>query len=145
RTLRELSRYCYRVAGVVGLMMCNVMGVKDEAALDNAVHLGMAMQLTNICRDVAEDWERGRLYLPADLLADCGAPDLARELGGAFPERAVAPVARVLRVLLTHADRLYRSGDRGLAALPWRSALAVRTARRVYAAIGERVAAQHFD
>ena len=67
-TMDELLLYCYRVAGTVGLMMCHVMGVADPRALRHAAHLGMAMQLTNICRDVMEDWERRHLYLPDELL-----------------------------------------------------------------------------
>ncbi|MEM9492480.1 MAG: phytoene/squalene synthase family protein [Myxococcota bacterium] len=140
-----LLTYCYRVAGTVGLMMCHVMGVSDDDALDNAVHLGVAMQITNICRDVLEDWERGRLYIPADLLAECGARDLHERLGEPFPRWARAPVARAVRRLLAEADRYYVSGDRGLAALPWRCALAVRTARLVYSAIGDRIARANHD
>ncbi len=69
-TLSDLLRYCYRVAGTVGLMMCHVLGVKDDRALIHAAHLGMAMQLTNVCRDVIEDWERGQAV---------SAPGAARE------------------------------------------------------------------
>lgn len=145
RSGADLRLYCYRVAGVVGLMMCHVLGVRDDRALDNAVHLGVAMQLTNICRDVMEDWERGRLYLPDDLLTDCGAGALRHHLGRPFPERERAAVGRAVRILLAHAERHYASGDQGLAALPWRSALAVRTARLVYAAIGGRIAAADHD
>lgn len=144
-TLDDLLAYCFRAAGTVGLMMCHVMGVRDEAALERAADLGIAMQLTNICRDVPEDWRMGRLYLPADLLADEGACRLADELGGPFPERARAPVARVIRRLLAVADRYYRSGDVGMAALSPRCALAVRTARLVYSAIGDRLADQGHD
>ena len=72
RTFDDLFAYCYRVAGVVGLIMCHVMGVRDDRALVPAVHLGIGMQLTNVCRDVAEDWDRGRLYLPDELLARHG-------------------------------------------------------------------------
>ena len=87
-SLAELGVYCYRVAGTVGLMMCHVLGLRHDRALPRAVHLGIAMQLTNICRDVAEDWQLGRLYLPADMLAEEGAPDLAGSLGGPFPPAA---------------------------------------------------------
>ena len=73
RTFDDLFAYCYRVAGVVGLIMCHVMGVRDDRALVPAVHLGIGMQLTNVCRDVAEDWDRGRLYLPEELLARHGS------------------------------------------------------------------------
>lgn len=144
-SFEELVLYCYRVAGVVGLMMGHVMGVADPAALRNAAHLGMAMQLTNIARDVHEDWQRGRLYLPDSLLARNGASGLAAELGGAFPETARVPVAATLRELLERADGLYRSGDDGLRALAPRSALAVRAARLVYSAIGEQVRRQGCD
>lgn len=135
----ELRLYAWRVAGVVGLMMSHVFGVKDEAALVHAAHLGIAMQLTNICRDVAEDWERGRLYLPDELLARHGAAGLVGDLGGPLPTRARAPIANTVRELLAIADRYYRSGDRGVPSLPWRAAGAVMAARRVYAAIGQRL------
>lgn len=138
-TKDQLLQYCYCVAGSVGLMMCHVMGIKDEAALRNAAHLGMAMQLTNICRDVEEDWGRGRLYIPESLLARCGVSNLAGELGGPFPEHARQPVALAIGRLLDDAERYYVSGDEGLAALSWRCALAIRTARTVYSAIGSRI------
>lgn len=124
-TLDELLVYCWRVAGVVGLMMSHVFGVADDAALVHAAHLGIAMQLTNICRDVAEDAARGRRYVPDELLAN-GMPAAVREL-------------------LAVAERYYRSGDRGIPALPWRAALAVATARRVYSAIGDRIARTGYD
>jgi len=145
RTLEQLLHYCYRVAGTVGLMMCHVLGLRDDRALVPAVHLGLAMQLTNICRDVHEDWLLGRLYLPADLLDAAGAVDLAARLGRPFPAAARAPAAAVVELLLTHADRYYRSADHGMAALPWRASLAVRTARLVYAAIGARLAERGYD
>lgn len=139
-TLDDLIGYAWRVAGVVGLMLSHVFGVRDDAALVHAAHLGIAMQLTNVCRDVDEDWARGRLYLPDDLLASHGAAGLAGELGGALPASAGAAIARTRAALLALADRYYRSADRGLAALPWRAAVAVGAARRVYAAIGGRIA-----
>lgn len=138
-TMDDLQLYCYRVAGVVGLMMCHVMGLSDEGAVRHAAHLGMAMQLTNICRDVLEDWQRDRLYIPEELLAARGAPRLADRLGETFPEEARGPVAAATGDLLDEADRYYASGDRGLHALSPRCAFSIRTARMVYSAIGERV------
>ncbi|UCH84409.1 MAG: phytoene/squalene synthase family protein [Candidatus Latescibacterota bacterium] len=138
-SMELLLRYCYCVAGTVGLMMCHVMGVTNEDATRNAVHMGMAMQLTNICRDVLEDWELGRLYIPDPLLEKFGCHDLASRLGSPFPETAVASVAQAIDYLLREADRYYASGDTGLRSLSWRCALSVGTARRVYAAIGARV------
>lgn len=144
-TMADLRLYCWRVAGVVGLMMTHVFGVRDDRALVHAAHLGIAMQLTNICRDVAEDWQRGRLYVPDDVLARHGAGGLAGELGRELPASARAPLASCLRELLGVADRYYASGDRGLSALPWRAALAVKAASNVYRAIGGRIAATGYD
>lgn len=144
-TVEQLITYAYRVAGVVGLMMTHVLGVDDEAAVVPAAHLGIAMQLTNICRDVAEDWQRGRLYIPDDVLGRHGGRGLARELGGALPAAARPALAGGVRDLLALADRYYRSADRGLIALPWRAALAIRSAREVYAAIGGRIARADHD
>lgn len=144
-SLAELGLYCYRVAGTVGLMMCHVLGLRHDRALPRAVHLGIAMQLTNICRDVGEDWELGRLYLPADMLAQEGAGELANALGGRFPPSARGPVARVVRRLLAEAECFYASADRGMFDLPPRAAFAIRIARLVYAAIGTELAAQGHD
>src|SRR5512144_2881560 len=69
-TLKELLLYCYRVAGTVGLMMTHVMGVRDERALRHAADLGIAMQLTNIARDIIEDAEMGRVYIPLAWLCE---------------------------------------------------------------------------
>lgn len=138
-TLDDLLLYCYRVAGTVGLMMSHVMGVRDDAALRHAAHLGIAMQLTNICRDVVEDWDRGRLYVPRDVRARHGVASLEPAPDLMFPRAAVAPMSGAVRELLAVADRFYASGDRGLGALPWRSAVAVRAARLIYAAIGDRI------
>jgi phytoene synthase len=144
-TMEELLLYCYRVAGCVGLMMSHVMGVRNERALRHAVHMGMAMQLTNVCRDVEEDWERGRLYLPDELLQRHGAPGLARDLGRPFPDAARVPVARATADLLDEADRYYASGDHGLPALTWRCAMAIRAARLVYSSIGREIRRAHCD
>lgn len=139
-TLPDLQRYCWCVAGSVGGMMCHVLGVRREQAVVRGVHLGMAMQLTNICRDVAEDWGRGRLYVPAELLPDWQPPP-----SWPPPPPTLRLLARAVERLLEEANGFYRSGDAGLADLPFRSRLAVATARRVYAGIGERLLRQGAD
>lgn len=139
QTLDDLRLYCHRVAGVVGWLMVAVLGVNARTALRPAAHLGIAMQLTNICRDVAEDWRNARLYLPNDLLTHHGAKDLHLQLGGAIPGSAVNAIAATVRELLQLADRHYRTGAEGLSALSLRASFAVRTAGLVYAAIGERI------
>jgi phytoene synthase len=133
---RDLLRHCYRVAGTLALMMCHATGVRDERALLHAAHLGIAMQLTAICRDVQSDWERGRLYLPADLLAAHGAGWLVDARDGPFPAAAAAAAARAIAALLDEADLYYASADAGIALLAPRCTLAIRTARLLHAEIG---------
>ena len=136
-TADELGLYAYRVAGTVGLMMSHVMGVSDERALRNAADLGMAMQFTNIARDVVEDCERKRVYLPLQWLDEAG---VAVDQVGSLRNRE--KVAFVVGKLLDHAETYYASGISGLRFLPWRCALAVATAACVYRAIGRKVRAR---
>lgn len=139
----DLLIYCWRVAGTVGLMMCHVMGMTEERAVAHAAHLGIAMQLTNICRDVREDWQRGRVYVPAELLSpELGKWTKEHALAAQrppLPETARGELAGAARRLLALADRYYESADRGMDFLEPRSALAVRTARLVYSEIGRRI------
>jgi phytoene synthase len=141
----KLLSYCFRVAGTVGLMMSHVMGVRHPTALTHAAHLGMAMQLTNICRDVHEDWQRGRLYLPDDWLAAAGGATLRARLGGDLPVEARGAVASVIRELLHRANGLYASGDCGIPLLSFRCAWAVRTASLVYSDIDRVILARDAD
>ncbi|HYO95371.1 MAG TPA: phytoene/squalene synthase family protein [Polyangiaceae bacterium] len=143
--LDDLLLYCHRVAGVVGLMMCHVLGIERDSALQKAAHLGIAMQLTNICRDVAEDWQLGRLYIPRSLLPQTSVDALQPRAGTPLPQAAQAPLALAVARLLRLAEQFYASADTGLAALPWRARLAIRAARHVYASIGHRIAARSYD
>ncbi len=137
-----LLRYAYRVASTVGLMMCAVLRVRAREALPHAVDLGIAMQLTNICRDVAEDAERGRVYLPADRLRAAGVePEDVVRGAAASREGVGVVVAQVLEL----ADRYYRSADDGMRDLPWRVRPAILVASRVYRAIGLRLRARGCD
>jgi phytoene synthase len=130
-TLKELLLYCYRVAGTVGLMMSHVMGLRDEQALKHAADLGIAMQLTNIARDITEDAAMGRIYLPLQWLREAGIPP--EDIGGVVQREKLATLtARLLR----EAESYYRSGDAGLWHLSFRSACAVAAARHVYSEIG---------
>jgi len=134
RSLDDTLLYCYYVAGVVGVMMAYIMGVRDPAALQRAIDLGIAFQLTNIARDVREDAEVGRVYLPADWLAEAGIP-----AGEILAPRDTAALRDVVGRLLDEADRYYESANEGLRALGFRSAWAVAAARAVYREIGETV------
>jgi phytoene synthase len=136
-SLPDTLDYCYRVAGVVGMMMAMVMGARDDATLDRAADLGLAFQLTNIARDVLDDHASGRLYLPADWLAEEGIPPHAL----ALPQHRQA-LARVAHRLVDAAEPYYISARVGLVNLPLRSAWAVATARGVYRDIGRQVQAR---
>jgi phytoene synthase len=141
-SLARLELYCYRVASTVGLMMTHVMGVTDERALKNARDLGVAMQLTNIARDVIEDAGLGRVYLPRNLMLQEGLT--AKQHGAerlAAPENRAA-LARVVARLLDRADELYHSGWQGVRALPLSAAFAVGAAAEIYREIGVLVRAR---
>lgn len=131
----ELLRYCYRVAGTVGLMMCSVLGVDDPKALPHAIDLGVAMQLTNICRDVLEDAQMGRVYLPEERLAKEGIGLEAVLDETADPDA----IGRVVGDLLKLAENYYRSADYGMRFIPARSRLAIVVAGRLYRAIGLKI------
>jgi phytoene synthase len=130
-SLDDTLNYAYHVAGVVGLMMAQIMGVSDPATLERACDLGIAFQLTNIARDVLPDADAGRIYLPADWLAQEGVSVFeVRE-----PRHRMS-VFNVVARLLDVADGYYESAADGIGYLPFRAAWAVATARRVYWSIG---------
>jgi phytoene synthase len=133
-TLDDTLLYCYRVAGVVGLMMARVMGAADPAVLDRACDLGLAFQLTNIARDIVEDAAMGRVYVPQQWLRTAGIP-----AGEVADPRHRAALAGVAARVVAAADPYYASALAGLAALPVRSAWSVATARGVYREIGRKV------
>jgi phytoene synthase len=140
-TLAQLECYALRVAGTVGLMMALLMGVRERATLAAACDLGVAMQLTNIARDVGEDARHGRLYLPLDWLREEGIdPDLWL----ARPEHLPA-IARVIERLLGVAEALYSAAEPGISALPASCRPGMRAARLLYAEIGREVARRRFD
>ncbi|MEM7782296.1 MAG: phytoene/squalene synthase family protein [Planctomycetota bacterium] len=130
---RDLELYCYRVAGVVGLMMCRLMGVSNPLAYENANRLGIAMQMTNISRDIAEDRDRGRCYLPQNWLAKSDQLPSNEE------------VKQSVRRLLTLADQNYKIGRQGYDALSPGCRLAIRVAAAVYREIGNEISRHDYD
>lgn len=133
-TIDDTLRYCYHVAGVVGLMMASIMGARDPRVLDRACDLGLAFQLTNIARDIVADAGIGRCYLPAQWLREAGiAPHELAE------PRHRAALAQVAARLVDYAEPYYDSAREGIAALPLRSAWAIASARNVYRQIGIEV------
>jgi phytoene synthase len=134
-TLAELEDYAARVAGTVGAMMALVMETQDATALARACELGVAMQLTNIARDVGEDARNGRLYLPRQWMLEAGL-----EPEGWLADPQPSPTLDgLVRRLLARADALYARAECGVAALPHRCRPAIQAARLVYAAIGREV------
>jgi phytoene synthase len=136
QSVDELLHYCYQAAGTVGLMMSRIMGVTDPRALHKAKALGMAMQLTNIARDLDEDWQAGRRYVPENWLSLVPKKDMAPTDGQA---------RTAVRNLLLLADRLYDEGYQGLKFLPNRARTAIRLAGRVYQEIGNEIRRQNFS
>lgn len=131
---KALLKYCYQVAGTVGSMMCNVLGCYDTKALRHAIDLGIAMQLTNICRDVQADAAEGRRYLPASMVGDLDPQEMVNPL----------PLSQIrlktcIELLLETAERYYRSGETGLAYLPFGARCSILVAARSYSAIGTQL------
>ncbi len=137
----DVRAYGMRVAGTVGLMMTLIMGERDTDVLARACDLGVAMQLTNIARDVGEDARRGRIYLPSRWLTEAGVD---REQFLAHPE-ASEGIRAVVAKLLVEADALYDHADAGIAHLPRDCRIAIRSARLVYSAIGNDIRKAGFD
>ena len=139
-TYADLYAYVYGSAGVIGAMMLPVLGATDPRARDRAVDLGIAFQLTNFLRDVAEDFDRGRIYLPVEDLDRFGiSPD-------DFAARRVTPAFR--RLLAFEAERtraLYRRAEAGWTLLPPASRRCIRIAHRLYSEILDRLEAGDYD
>jgi len=140
-TLSEVRAYGARVAASVGAMMCVLMRVRDADALARACDMGVAMQLTNIARDVGEDAREGRLYLPTDWLTAAGIEPAAFLAG----PRMSPALAGVIRDLLREADRLYARAETGIAALPPDCRPGIFAARLIYAGIGRRLGRMGHD
>ena len=135
QSYRYLVRYCYRAAGTVGLMMCAVLGVRDPRAWRHAVDLGIAMQLTNISRDVLEDAQACRVYLPAERLAEYGVGPEDVVDGQADADA----ISLVVEDVLGLAEGYYQSGEAGMRFLPTRARWAILVASRLYRGIGRRL------
>ncbi len=140
-TIEDVYAYAARVAGSVGAMMAVLMGARDAARLARACDLGVAMQLSNIARDVGEDARAGRLYLPLAWLRAARIEPEAWLRAPVFTPALGGVVAR----LLHQAEALYTRAGSGVRALPFRARPGIAAARRLYAEIGREVARQHFD
>ena len=135
QTEAELLKYCHGVAGTIGLMTCPIFGVTNPVAMQHADDLGIAMQLTNICRDVYEDAERERIYLPADFFENMPSVE------GLLTDNSeyLIEINQVKTRLLSLAEERYASGEAGIRYLPLRMRIVVRWAGRMYREIGELI------
>lgn len=135
----SLRVFCYRVASVVGLMMCHVIGFREPAPT-HAIDLGIALQLTNILRDVGEDLRRGRVYLPAEDLEHFGY-SLDDLRAGRINDRFLA----LMRFQIARAEDYYRRAEPGIALLNPEGRFAVRVAADVYHGILREIAQNGYD
>lgn len=140
-TLSGVRDYSARVASAVGAMMCVLMGVRDRDALARACDLGVAMQLTNIARDVGEDALEGRMYLPTDWMDAAG---IDRAAFFADP-RPTQDVRAMVKRLVVEANKLYYRAEAGLGALPPGCRPGIYAARYIYAGIAGRLRAMDYD
>lgn len=139
-TVGDQERYCYQVAATVGLCMARILGATGTEALRHAAELGIAMQLTNIVRDVGEDIQRGRIYLPLEELIayGCSPEQLSSR-------RVDAAFVALLRRQTIRARDFYRRGEAGIAVLPPEAQFAIRLAARLYAGILDKVEQRGYD
>jgi len=140
KTFDDLTTYCYGVASTVGLMSMYLVGFKSNDALPYAVKLGVALQLTNILRDVGEDYRSGRIYLPKDELKAFGISEkqLARgEINDAW--------RNFMRFQIARTRQLYREAEQGLALLERDGQLAIGAASLFYQGILEAIEANDYD
>jgi len=131
----NLIQYAYKVAGTVGLLMCDVLNTDEPRAKPHAIDLGIGMQLTNIARDVLEDAKMGRRYLPGTWVDNMTPQQILEASKNPYSHEALLITEAVHR-LLSLAEEYYASGRRGLAYLPVRAHFSIGVAAKVYRQIG---------
>jgi phytoene synthase len=143
-TFSELYQYCYYVASVVGLVCIRIFGYSSPAAEQLAEETGIAFQLTNILRDVREDAERDRVYIPIDDLEGCGTS--AAELAGVKTGKDLTSAQRLaLAGIARRAHAYYRSADRLLPLISADSRPAMRVLVRIYSRLLRKIEERRFD
>ncbi len=136
QTIDELVRFSYGVASTVGLMMCHIFNVRNPSAFPFAIDLGIAMQISNVCRDILEDAERDRIYIPAELLATRITCEGLAKGDQAMRNSAYQAAQQLLQI----ADEYYASAALGYGYLPRSVRHTIKMAARLYQAIGDKVA-----
>ena len=140
KTFDDLYLFCYRVASVVGLMMTHVMGYRDKAAFKYAEKLGIAMQLTNILRDIKEDKDNDRIYLPHDELEKFGISDWH-----IFNEKFTTKFKDMMQFQVKRAAQYYEEAYPGIEMLSRDSQFAIYSASKIYRGILGKVEAQNYN
>lgn len=140
-TEAELLEYSFRVAGTVGLMMCYVLGIHESSAHQHAVDLGIAMQLTNILRDVKEDAEMGRRYLPSSWVPGITKSDLLSDSECTIEQEIFKGLARLHDL----SELYYKSGFNGLIFIPIKSRYAILVAGELYRNIGLKIKREGYN
>ena len=139
-TFQQLYEYCYFVAGTVGRMITHLFGVHDESALKKAEEMGVAMQLTNILRDVEEDLNRNLIYFPNDDMKHFGVSEESIKNKVTTPQ---------LKALMKHyvetAWKYYYNAAPGITYLPWNTRLGIRAAWFIYSGILNKIKGNDFD
>ena len=133
---KELIDYSYKVAGTVGLMMLPIINTKDAEARKHAIDLGIAMQLTNIARDVYEDAKMNRLYLPKEWLGQVSVSDL---VDNKLDDQKKRLIELSIKNLIELSDKFYANGFSGMKFIPLRTRLAIFFAAKIYKGIGEKI------
>lgn len=133
---KELIDYSYKVAGTVGLMMLPIINTKDAEARKHAIDLGIAMQLTNIARDVYEDAKMNRLYLPKEWLGQVSISDL---MDNKLDDQKKKLIELSIKNLIELSDKFYANGFSGMKFIPLRTRLAIFFAAKIYKGIGEKI------
>ncbi|BCW95029.1 MAG: phytoene/squalene synthase family protein [Fimbriimonadales bacterium] len=139
-TFEELQTYTWGSASVVGVMMCYILGATGEAALHHASRMGLAMQMTNFLRDVGEDWQRGRIYLPQDELRRFGVAE-SQIAQGLVDSRWVA----LMRFQIERCRALYAEAEQGISLLPREAQYPVLLGGRLYARILYAIERNNYD
>ena len=146
KNINELIIYCYRVAGTVGILMCIALDCKDKEAKNFAIDLGIAMQLTNITRDILEDAKMDRRYLPSSITKDIFPIDiLTISEKKKYNVNDYKLITNALEKLLSISEEYYISGKKGLHFLPFKIRLSIAVAANVYREIGIKVKTKSFD
>lgn len=138
-TEAQLIEYSYQVAGTVGLMMSKVLNVQNSKAFFHAVDLGIAMQLTNISRDIREDAQLNRMYLPQSMIGQIKPENVL-----ALEDSHRTVLMQAVKILLNKADQYYSSGYAGLCYLPFRSRVSILIAAKLYQQIGIEIQREQF-